>query len=72
MVQSNSIGGNASTAPATYSGPTTTQAGKAVAFAYAQLGCPYVYGAHRAVQFGLRLLRPGPGRVGVGRRRDPA
>ena len=45
VVKSNSIGGNASTAPATYSGPTTTQAGKAVAFAYAQLGCPYVYGA---------------------------
>ena len=28
----------------TYTGPTTTQAGKAVAFAYAQIGCPYVYG----------------------------
>jgi cell wall-associated NlpC family hydrolase len=27
-----------------YGGPTNTQAGKAVAFAYAQLGCPYVYG----------------------------
>jgi cell wall-associated NlpC family hydrolase len=45
VVKSNSIGGNASTAPVTYSGPTSTQAGKAVAFAYAQLGCPYVYGA---------------------------
>lgn len=28
----------------TYKGPTSTQAGKAVAFAYDQLGCPYVYG----------------------------
>ena len=27
-----------------YGGPTNTQAGKAVAFAYSQLGCPYVYG----------------------------
>jgi cell wall-associated NlpC family hydrolase len=27
-----------------YSGPTNTQAGRAVAFAYAQLGCPYVFG----------------------------
>jgi peptidoglycan DL-endopeptidase CwlO len=42
-VQNNSIGGNGSTTP-TYSGPTSTQAEKAVAFAYAQLGCPYVYG----------------------------
>ena len=31
--------------PPTYTGPTTTQADKAVAFAYAQLGKPYVYGA---------------------------
>jgi peptidoglycan DL-endopeptidase CwlO len=29
---------------AKYTGPTKTQADKAVAFAYAQLGCPYVYG----------------------------
>jgi len=27
-----------------YNGPTSTQAGKAVAFAYDQLGCPYVFG----------------------------
>lgn len=27
-----------------YTGPTSTQAGKAVSFAYSQLGCPYVYG----------------------------
>src|SRR5262249_19807718 len=34
----------AGTTTATYTGPTTTQAGKAVAFAYAQLGKPYVWG----------------------------
>jgi peptidoglycan DL-endopeptidase CwlO len=44
QVKSNTIGANGSAAPVTYSGPTTTQADKAVAFAYAQLGCPYVYG----------------------------
>jgi len=42
-VEGNSIGANGSTTP-TYSGPTSTQAEKAVAFEYAQLGCPYVYG----------------------------
>jgi peptidoglycan DL-endopeptidase CwlO len=44
QVKSNTIGGNGSSAPVTYTGPTTTQAEKAVAFAYDQLGCPYVYG----------------------------
>jgi len=44
QVQGNSIGANGSSAPQQYTGPTSTQAGKAVAFAYAQLGCPYVYG----------------------------
>jgi cell wall-associated NlpC family hydrolase len=29
---------------ATYTGPTSTQAQKAVAYAYSKLGCPYVYG----------------------------
>ena len=33
------------TTTAAYTGPTTTQADKAVAFAYAQLGKPYVWGA---------------------------
>jgi cell wall-associated NlpC family hydrolase len=37
--------GAAGTTTATYTGPTNTQAGKAVAFAYAQLGKPYVWGA---------------------------
>jgi peptidoglycan DL-endopeptidase CwlO len=43
-VKSNSIGANGDSTPITYSGPTTTEADKAVAFVYAQLGCPYVYG----------------------------
>jgi cell wall-associated NlpC family hydrolase len=45
-VQSNSIGGGSTgTTSATYSGTTSTQGGKAVAFAYAQLGKPYQWGA---------------------------
>jgi cell wall-associated NlpC family hydrolase len=36
--------GGGAPAPGKYTGPTSGQAGKAVAFAYAQLGCPYVYG----------------------------
>src|ERR1700730_8613766 len=44
-VVSNSIGANGSSAPQQYTGPTSTQAGKAVAFVYAQLGKPYVWGA---------------------------
>jgi cell wall-associated NlpC family hydrolase len=44
QVTNHSIGANGSSAPQQYDGPTGTQAGKAVAFAYAQLGCPYVYG----------------------------
>ena len=43
-VKSNTLGANGSTQHVTYRGPTATQADKAVAFAYAQLGCPYVYG----------------------------
>ena len=35
----------AATTTAVYTGPTTTQADKAVAFAYGQLGKPYVWGA---------------------------
>ena len=37
-------GGNPVTSPVKYTGPTTTQADKAVQYAYDQLGCPYVYG----------------------------
>lgn len=46
VVVSNTIGANGSTAPMTNPAPapSSSQAGKAVAFVYAQLGCPYVYG----------------------------
>ena len=44
-VQSNSLGASGSSAPQQYTGPTSTQAGKAVAFTYAQLGKPYQWGA---------------------------
>ena len=37
--------GDVTTTPVAYTGPTTTQADQAVAFAYAQLGKPYVWGA---------------------------
>ena len=43
-VVSNSIGAGGTTT-AMYTGPTTTQAEQAVAFAYAQLGKPYQWGA---------------------------
>jgi cell wall-associated NlpC family hydrolase len=43
-VQGNSIGAGGTTA-ATYTGPTSSQGEKAVAFAYAQLGKPYQWGA---------------------------
>jgi cell wall-associated NlpC family hydrolase len=36
--------GGGSSKPVKYTGPTSSQADKAVAFAYDQLGCPYVYG----------------------------
>jgi cell wall-associated NlpC family hydrolase len=37
--------GTVTTAPIAYTGPTSSQADKAVQFAYAQLGKPYVWGA---------------------------
>ena len=50
QVAANTVGGGGSSSGAgttqtTYTGPTSTQAQKAVAFAYAQLGKPYVWGA---------------------------
>ena len=51
QVQANTVGGGgndnstAQTTPTPYTGPTATQAEKAVAFAYAQIGKPYVWGA---------------------------
>jgi peptidoglycan DL-endopeptidase CwlO len=44
QVAANAVGAGGTTT-AVYTGPTDTQAGKAVAFAYAQLGKPYVWGA---------------------------
>jgi peptidoglycan DL-endopeptidase CwlO len=43
QVKQQGIGGGGTTG-ATYKGPTGTQADEAVAYAYAQIGCPYVYG----------------------------
>jgi peptidoglycan DL-endopeptidase CwlO len=42
--QHHATGGGGSTRKVHYHGPTTSQGEKAVAFAYAQLGCPYVWG----------------------------
>jgi len=64
-VESNSIGADGSSAHQSYSGPTSTEADKAVEFVYDQLGCPYVYGATGPCNDGFELLRTGPGRVGV-------
>jgi peptidoglycan DL-endopeptidase CwlO len=44
QVAANAVGAGGTTT-AVYTGPTNTQAEKAVAFAYAQLGKPYVWGA---------------------------
>jgi cell wall-associated NlpC family hydrolase len=50
QVAAQTVGGSSgsadvTTTPVAYTGPTSTQADKAVAFAYAQLGKPYVWGA---------------------------
>jgi cell wall-associated NlpC family hydrolase len=42
--QQQQLGGAPTSGGGGYKGPTGTQAGRAVAFAYNQLGCPYVYG----------------------------
>src|SRR5262249_40629882 len=42
--QQQSLIGGGAVSGATNTVPTNTQAGKAVAFAFAQLGCPYVFG----------------------------
>jgi cell wall-associated NlpC family hydrolase len=44
-VQTGTINGGGGTTTGSYTGPTATQAEQAVAFAFKQLGCPYVYGA---------------------------
>jgi len=44
-VTANTLGGTGSSSGSqTYTGPTSTQADKAVQFVYDQLGCPYLYG----------------------------
>ncbi len=60
------------TSPVKYTGPTSSQADKAVAFAYARIGCPYLLRRHRPVRLGLRLLRPDHVSLGGGGRLDPA
>jgi peptidoglycan DL-endopeptidase CwlO len=42
--QQQQLGGGGTTTGGHYTGPTGTQAQQAVAFAYNQLGCPYVFG----------------------------
>jgi cell wall-associated NlpC family hydrolase len=49
QVNASAVGGGSTSStnstPPTYTGPTTTQAEKAVAFAFAQIGDPYVWGS---------------------------
>jgi cell wall-associated NlpC family hydrolase len=45
VLSTSSPGGTSTTPPPTNNVPTNTNAGQAVAFAYAQIGCPYVFGA---------------------------
>ncbi len=44
-VQGGTVNGGGGITTGHYTGPTTTQAEKAVSFVFGQLGCPYVYGA---------------------------
>jgi len=57
QVTSTTIGGSgngsSTTTPTPYTGPTGSQADQAVAFAYAQLGCVYVYGATGPCKYGF-------------------
>jgi cell wall-associated NlpC family hydrolase len=69
-VVSHSIGGDGTTT-ATYTGPTSTQAEKAVAFAYAQLGKPYQWGATGPDSFDCSgLVQAAWGAAGVDIPRD--
>ena len=72
-VKSNTIGANGSTVHVTYTGPTGSQADQAVAFAYAQVGCPYVYGGTGPCQLGFDcsgLAQAAWAAAGVGIPRD--
>ena len=44
-VQQGTVNGGGGITTASYTGPTGTQAGQALAFAFKQLGCPYSYGS---------------------------
>jgi len=69
-VATNTIGAGGTTT-ATYTGPTTTQADKAVAFAYAQLGKPYQWGATGPSSFDCSgLAQAAWGAAGVAIPRD--
>jgi peptidoglycan DL-endopeptidase CwlO len=46
-------GGGTTTGGGHYTGPTNTQAGRAVAFVFNQLGCPYVFGGTGPCQSGF-------------------
>jgi cell wall-associated NlpC family hydrolase len=54
--QTGTTGGGGSTT-GHYTGPTSTQAEKAVAFAYDQLGCPYVYTMEAWASAGVAIPR---------------
>ena len=66
-VATNTIGAGGTTT-ATYTGPTTTQADKAVAFAYAQLGKPYQWGATGPSSFDCSGLAQAAGSNCIGPR----
>jgi cell wall-associated NlpC family hydrolase len=53
QVQQGTVGSGGGSTHAVYTGPTGTQADSAVAFAFKQLGCSYVYGATGPCTFGF-------------------
>ena len=72
-VESNSIGANGTTTPTPSPLPTNSDAGKAVAFVYSMLGCPYVYGGTGPCQMGYDcsgLMQAAWGAAGVQIPRD--
>ena len=72
QVQQGTVTSGGGNTHAHYNGPTATQAEKAVAFVFNQLGCPYNYGVDGAVQRRLRLFRPGDVGLGGGGHLDTA
>lgn len=51
-VQRQNLGPGGGSGGTKYTGPTSTQAEKAVSFAYAQIGCPYVYAGTGPCNYG--------------------